>query len=194
LFHEFHISGKTFNARGIGVPGSPIILIGFTPKVAWGLAALGADQVDLFLLKTDPNHPDQYYFDGAWRDMNVRTETIRVKDGRSRTLTLRETHLGPVVTSVVMGVRRGDEVALRRVPIGDPQCDTLEGALAMVRAKNVCEFQEALGGWRFPSANCVFGDDEGNIGYKTILALPIRSPHALLNERTAHEGWDSAND
>jgi len=175
LFHEFHVSGKTFNARGIGVPGSPIILIGFTPKVAWGLTALGADQADLFVLKTDPNRPDQYCFDGQWRDMSVRTETVRVRGGRSQTLTVRETHLGPVVTRVAMGVRRGDEVALKRIPICEPKRDTLQGALAMMRAKDVY-------------------DTKGNIGYKTILALPIRSPHALLEGRSAHEGWDSAND
>jgi penicillin amidase len=194
LFYEFHISGETFNARGIGVPGSPNILIGFTPTVAWGLTALGGDQADLFVLKTDPNHPDQYEFDGQWRDMDVRTETIHVKEGRPRTLTARKTHLGPVVTSIAMGVRRGDQVVLKRIPICEPQRDTFPGVLAMMRANNVREFQEALGGWRFPSANCVFGDRKGNIGYKTILALPIRSPHALLDERAAHEGWDSDND
>jgi len=194
LFHEFHVCGETFNARGVGVAGSPNILIGFTPNVAWGLTALGADQADLFLLKTDPNRPNQYQVDGRWLDMEVRTETIRVKDAEPQTLTVRRTRFGPVVTSLAMGVRRGDEVALKRIPICDPQHDTFAGALAMIRAADVYEFQQALGGWTFPSANCVFGDREGNIGFKTILALPIRSPNALLDERAAHEGWDSAND
>ena len=194
LFYEFHLVGETFNARGIGVPGNPSILIGFTPDVAWGLTALGADQADLFVLKTDPNCPDQYRVDGQWLDMDVRTETIKVKDGKTRTLEVRQTHFGPVVTSIAMGVQRGDEVALKRIPICEPEHDTFRGMLAMIRAKDVRQFQQALGGWRFPSGNCVFGDRQGNIGYKTILALPIRSPHALLDERAAHEGWDSAND
>jgi penicillin amidase len=194
LFYEFHVSGKTFNARGVGVPGSPIILIGFTRNVAWGMTALGADQADLFLLKTDPNHPNQYLFDGAWRDMEAHTETIKVKDGAEQTITFRQTHLGPVVTSLAMGVRPGDEVALKRIPICESKQDTLEGALAMMRAKDVYEFQQAVGGWRFPSANCVFGDSKGNVGYKTILALPIRSANALLDAMAAHEGWSSGND
>jgi penicillin amidase len=194
LFYEYHVSGATFNARGIGVAGSPNLLIGFTPHVAWGLTALGADQADLFLLKTDPNRPNQYLLDGHWRDMDVRTETIRVKDARAETLTVRRTHWGPVVTSIAVGIRRGDEVALKRVPICEPDRDTITGALAMMRAKDVYEFQEAAGAWRFPSANCVFGDSQGNIGFKTILALPIRSARSLLDERAAHEGWDSAND
>lgn len=194
LFYEFHISGETFNARGIGVPGSPNILIGFTPDVAWGLTALGADQADLFVLKTDPNRPNQYEVDGQWLDMDIRSETIHVRDGEPQTLTVRRTRFGPVVTSLAMGVRRGDEVALKRVPICDPQRDTFRGALDMIRAKDVYEFQQAIGGWTFPSANCVFGDRQGNIGFKTILALPIRSANALLDERAAHEGWDSTND
>jgi len=90
------------------------------------------------------------------------------------------------------GFRR--EVALKRIPICEPQRDTFQGLLDMIRAKDVTEFQKALGGWRFPSANCVFGDRKGNIGYKTILALAVRSAHSLLDEKAAHEGWDSAND
>ncbi len=194
LFHEFHIAGKTFNARGIGVPGSPIILIGFTPNVAWGLTALGADQADLFLLKTDPNHPDQYLLDGSWRDMEVHDETIAVKEGRPHTLKFRRTCFGPVVTRIAMDVRPGDEVALKRIPLCAPQRNSLRGAVDMMRARDAHAFQAALGGWSFPSANCVFGDRWGNIGYKTILALPVRSAHAVLDEKAAHEGWDSACD
>ncbi|HSW02170.1 MAG TPA: penicillin acylase family protein [Sedimentisphaerales bacterium] len=194
LFWEFHVSGKTFNARGIGVAGCPSLLIGFTPNVAWGLTALGADQADLFLLKTDPNRPNQYLLDGTWRDMEVHEETILVKDGAPKTITYRKTRFGPVVTSLVMGVRRGDEVALKRIPICQPERDTFRGLLDMIRSKDVYEFQRALGGWSFPSANCVFGDRKGNIGFKTILSLPIRSAHSLLDDRAAHEGWDSAND
>jgi penicillin G amidase len=52
LFYEFHVQGKTFHARGAGVPGSPVILIGFTDRVAWGMTALGADQADLFQIET----------------------------------------------------------------------------------------------------------------------------------------------
>ena len=194
LWYEFHIVGKTFNARGLGIAGSPNFVIGFTPNVAWGLTALGADQADLFVLKTDPNHPNQYFLDGQWRDITVRTETIKIRDAQPQVLTAGQTCFGPVVTSIATGVRRGDEVALKRIPICEPQRDTFRGILDMIRATNVREFQKALGGWSFPSANCVFGDVKGDIGFKTILALPVRSAHSLLDDRAAHEGWNSTND
>jgi len=79
LWMEFHISGKTINARGIGVPGSPGLLIGFNRNVAWGLTALGADQADLFRLETDTQRPDEYRWNGKWRKMKVHTEQIKVR-------------------------------------------------------------------------------------------------------------------
>jgi penicillin amidase len=175
LFHEFHFQGKTFNARGIGVPGSPIILIGFTEKVAWGVTALGADQADLFQLETDSAYPDQYRFDGQWRAMTVHRETINVKGKDPIEYIVRETHLGPVATPFCFAAPDDDEVALKRVPICETDRETIQGAIAMLRASNAREFDAALSGWRFPSANFVFGDREGNIGYRAAAAIPVRS-------------------
>jgi acyl-homoserine lactone acylase PvdQ len=98
LFYEYHIKGKTFNARGIGVPGSPIILIGFSDHVAWGATALGADQADLFRLKTSSDKPNQYNVDGRWKPMKIRQEIIKVKADKDQSITIRETEFGPVIT------------------------------------------------------------------------------------------------
>ncbi len=194
LFYEFHIKGKTFDARGIGVPGSPGILIGFTDKVAWGLSALGADQADLFRLKTDPAHPDQYFFDGEWRKMKVTRETIKVRGGRDVKLTVRTTHLGPVVTRFAFARKDEGEVALKRIPICETDRETIQGILGMIRASDADEFAAALPGWRFPSANIVFGDRAGKIGYWALVAVPIRSRHALQAGGAAHDGTESKYD
>jgi len=194
MFYEFHVCGKTFNARGIGVPGSPVVLIGWNEHVAWGVTALGVDQADLFVLRTDTRHPDQYFFDGQWRDMDARDETIHITGGRPRRIIVRETHLGPVVTGISLGVRPGEEVALKRIPICETDRETVQGALAMIRSQNVNEFAQAIGGWRFPSVNMLCGDRNGDIGYWALAAVPIRSRHALSGGRAAHQGTSSDND
>lgn len=181
LWMEFHVSGKTFNARGVGIPGSPGLLIGFNKNLAWGLTALGADQADLFRLETDPAHPNEYRWDGSWRKMNLIHERIKARNGNDVEFLVRETHLGPIVSAFSFR-RPGDpEVALKRVPMCETDRDTIKGAFAMMRAKNASEFSDALGGWRFPTANCVFGDREGNIGYSVVGAIPVRSK--LAEER-----------
>ena len=66
-----------------------------------------------------------------------------------------------------------------------------QAALEMMRASDVNEFARALAGWRFPSANVVFGDTRGNIGYWVVGALPIRSSHAVQGGRFPHDGTQS---
>lgn len=195
LWMEFHVSGKTFNVRGIGVPGSPGLLIGFNSRVAWGLTALGADQADLFRLETDANHPNQYRWDGQWRPMEVRAETIRVLNGKDVNITIRETHLGPVISEFAFPAAGDPEVALKRVPACESGRETIQGVFGMIRAQNSQEFRQALGGWRFPSANCVYGDADGHIGYSVIGAIPIRSPRASDRQgNTATSGNGDAFD
>ncbi len=194
LFYEFHVRGHSFDARGIGVAGSPGILIGWNRNVAWGLTALGADQADLFRLKTDADHPDQYEFDGEWRPMQRTEEKIHVKNGRTQTLVVRQTHFGPVINEFAFARADDPPVALKRIPICEPGRDTIQGALAMLRAKDVHEFRRALEAWRFPTANVVFGDRQGSIGYSTIGALALRSPLALAEGGAAHDGSTSRLD
>lgn len=194
MFYGFHVCGKTFNARGMGVAGSPVILIGWSENVAWGMTALGADQADLFRLKTDPEKRGKYFHDGKWKDYEIIKETILVKGGRPVEHVVRETCFGPVITRhAFMGPNEG-EVAVKRIPVCETDAETIQGAVVMMRAGNAAEFAKALAGWRFPSANVVFGDREGNIGYSAVGALPLRSPLSLDSGRAAHDGSDSKYD
>ncbi len=195
LWMEFHIVGGTFNVRGVGVPGSPGLLIGFNTQVAWGLTALGADQADLFRLETSAEQPDQYRWEGQWRPMTTRQERIQVKDQDDVALRVRETHLGPVVSAFAFRQDNDPEVALKRIPLCETKQDTIQSVVALMRATNVAAFRKALGAWRFPSANCVFGDAQGNIGYTIVGALPIRSRNAPdPNGNLAGQGRTQADD
>jgi penicillin amidase len=195
LLYEFHLQGKTFNARGVGVAGSPVLLIGFTEQVAWGATALGADQADLFRLETDSARPGEYRFDGHWRSMTQHREILRVRGGDPVELMVRETHLGPVATAFSFALPEEGEVALKRIPLAETDRDTFQGYLAMLRSKSAKEFDVALGGWRFPSANIVFGDRHGAIGYRAVGALPVRSRmdraggHQAMPGHRAEHDW-----
>jgi acyl-homoserine lactone acylase PvdQ len=175
LWMEFHVKGKTFDARGIGMPGSPGLLIGFNKRVAWGLTALGADQADLFRLETSAERPGEYRWNNQWRKMEIRTEKILVKGGEPSVLTIRETQLGPIVSEFAFRKPGDPEVALKRVPVCQTNRDTIQAGFAMMRARNADAFLKATGGWEFPSANCVYGDAEGHIGFTVVGAIPVRS-------------------
>ncbi len=174
LFHEFHLSAGALDVRGIGTPGCPLVLIGFNRHVAWGATALGADQADLFRLRTAEDRPGQYFYDGAWRDFAVRAETLVVKGRPGLPLEVLETVHGPVMTPYVFATPEDGAFALRRVPLDGGGPPTFSAGLGMMRATDADSFLAALRRWRFPSMNCVFADAAG-IGYSVAGALPIRN-------------------
>lgn len=193
LWYEYHVAGHTIDARGIGVPGCPALLLGWTPGVAWGLTALGADQADLFRLDTARDRPDQYCVDSVWRPMRVRTERIAVKGGADVELVVRDTDWGPVVTEHAFA-RPGDpEVALKRVPLVDTGKLTLRASFAMMRARDADGLERALEEWIFPTANIVYGDARGRIGYRALGLIPVR-PGAREEGREALDGGRAAHD
>jgi penicillin amidase len=194
IWQEFHVCGKTFNARGVGVPGSPGLLIGWNENVAWGVSALGADQADLFRLRTDADHPDQYFLDGKWRDMSVRRETVAVKDGRPTELVVRETVFGPVVTPFAFAAPGDPPVALKRVPVCSNDVGTFRAMLAMMRAKDADAFARAISTWQFPSIHLIFGDKRGDIGYWLLAAIPVRSGQDAQQGAAALDGTRSEMD
>ncbi len=196
LFYEYHIQGETFNARGIGVPGSPILLIGWTEHVSWGATALGADQADQFKLRTDPeaDSSNEYFYDGEWRELKLIKETIKVKGGAPVPLTIKESILGPIVSDIAPAVKPGDLFAMKRVPVCETDRETIQAAIKMMRAKNVYELFDALGDWRFPSLNSIFADSSGGVGFSLGAAIPIRSASAIDGGNVAHDALTSKND
>ena len=67
-------------------------------------------------------------------------------------------------------------MALKRVPVCQTDRETIQALFAMMRATDAASFSTALSRWQFPSINMVFGDRRGDIGYRLLAAVPLRSP------------------
>jgi len=194
LFFEFHIKGATFDTRGVGTAGSPVILIGWNRDVAWGVTALGGDQADLFKLSVDREHINQYLWNENWEEISIWDEIIEVNGQNSVPVTIKETHIGPVVTPFLKGTIEPGEYALHRVPQALKNTDTFRAAMAMIRSTNVEELDSALGDWHYPPVNVVFGDSNGNIGYHMTGASPIRATNPNVSSGTFQDGSGSAGE
>lgn len=195
-FYECSIEGATFSARGIGVAGSPILVVGSTAQTAWSATGLGMDQADLFALTTDPvGHPGQYLLDGQWREYEVdEIETVLVQGAASQEVHYRETVLGPVITPLIDEALPGEEFAVRRVPFHDAERDSSVASLRMLRARDVDELYAALADWSYPSINMVFADATGRIGYALAGDVPVRKSGLVLAGMLPQDGSASAND
>ncbi len=193
------VSGFTFS----GVPG---VIIGHNADIAWGFTNLGPDVTDLFLERVEG---EEYRYGRRLLPLEIRRETITVRDGEDFELVIRETHHGPLLSDVseelstvganarVAGGAADDDdeengfaVALAWTAL--TPSTTADAILAMNQAGDWEEFRAAARDFAVPAQNLLYADRAGHIGYQAPGLVPIRRPG---NDGTVpSEGWLPRND
>lgn len=168
---------ETYNVSGASIPGAPGIVAGFNDHIAWGITAMAPDVMDLYVMELDDEaNPARYLYNGEWRDVTTRQEQIAVR-GRSQpeTLTVVETHFGPLVSSVA-----GLDLPVCLRWAGLEATSEAEALARLATAANWNDFKGALQHFGTPALNFVYADAAGNIGYHAAGYIPIRSGDGLL--------------
>jgi len=166
-----HLVGPGWNAIGAGEPALPGIALGHNEEMGFGFTIVGIDQGDLYVERVNPVNMNQYRYKGQWRNMDVVREPILVKGEKSPRMTeLLYTIHGPVVAE---DLGRHRVYALKWVG-SEPGSAGYLAALALARAKNWDQFQQAAGRYKVPSENLVYADRGGNIGWIAAGLAPVR--------------------
>lgn len=74
VIHEIGLHGAGFDVAGVGVVGTPAVVIGRTPEFAWSVTSGYDDQVDTIAVELHPEDRHRYRWNGEWRRME--TETV----------------------------------------------------------------------------------------------------------------------
>ncbi|MEK6570351.1 MAG: penicillin acylase family protein, partial [Bacteroidota bacterium] len=168
--------------------------------IAWGLTNGMIDDADFYIEKLDSLHPRAYFSDGQWRELKVWEEEIPVRGNHPDTLTIRETHRGPIVSDVhsfplfeyqvyKTDHEKNSPLSLRWT--GYEMSDEIHAMLLINKAMNWNQFQEGLRGFTVPGQNFIYADDQGNIGYWLGARVPIRKRQ---KPATPSPGWTNDYD
>ncbi|PKN66964.1 MAG: penicillin acylase family protein [Deltaproteobacteria bacterium HGW-Deltaproteobacteria-12] len=183
-----------FNVAGFTFAASPGIVVGHNSDISWGTTNVYPDVNDQYMLKINPANSLQYQWNGSWRDMTVREETINFGNGKpSVVIKVRETHLGPVInenrfdpkTGKMQGFNNTDPLSLHWTAL-EPSNMNLS-IIALNKARNWDEFRNALKYWDVPSQSVLYADRQGNIGFQMPGKIPIR-PKGYTGQTPA-PGW-----
>ena len=170
LRYMAHLVAPGWNVIGGGEPEIPGISIGHNEHGAWGLTVFRTDAEDLYVYEVNPNNPNQYKYNGQWKNMTLEQDTIVVKGRASEAVTYKYTHHGPVVfedteNNIAYAIRCGwQEVG------GSPYL----ASLRMDQAKDFEEFRAACNYSHIPGENMIWADKEGNIGWQAVGIAPVR--------------------
>jgi penicillin amidase len=173
-----------FDVSGFSFAGVPGIILGHNSRIAWAMTNVGADVMDLYIEKVNPQNANQYFYQNSWRDMNVIQDRIHVGGSADAVFSIRSTHHGPVISDSMkslndFGNNTGQDVpkpyaiALRWTALD--ASDTFPAIWKMNIAKNWEEFRAAASNFDVPSQNLLYADIDGNIGYQTPGMIPFRA-------------------
>jgi penicillin amidase len=190
---RYDVAGYTFS-------GTPGVIIGHNKDIAWGFTNLGADVTDLYLEKLTG---DSYLVGDEEKQLTTRTEVIKVAGGASKTITVRSTGHGPLVSD------RSDELEKvgEKAPVSNAAPDrgtgygvalqwtalqpgnTMDAVFELNRASDFQSFRKAAQKFEVPSQNLIYADTEGHIGYQAPGRIPVR---AEGDGSMPAPGWDPA--
>lgn len=171
LRYMTHLVAPGWNVIGGGEPEIPGISIGHNEYGSWGLTVFSTDGEDLYVYDLNPDNLQQYNYNGAWENMNVITESIKIKAMDDLEVDLLYTRHGPVV---YVDSTHHKAYAIRCAwlePGGSPYL----ASLRMDQSKSWKEFREACNYSHIPGENMIWADTEGNIGWQAVGIAPIRN-------------------
>lgn len=165
-----HLVGPGWDAIGAGEPALPGIALGHNQTVAFGFTIVGIDQQDLYVETVNPDDPNEYRYQGAWKKFETEQQKIAVKGRGEQTVTLRFTVHGPVIHD---DKEHHHAFVLRWVGT-EPGTAGYMAGLTLARARNWKEFRAGMERYKVPSENLVYADTAGNIGWQVGGLTPIR--------------------
>lgn len=173
-FNPGYVFGIGLHGAGYDMAGNtpfayPAVIFGTNRDISWGATAGPMNVVDMYAEKLDPANPRRYLFNGDYRDMTVRTETIKVKGAADVAHDVVRTVHGPVTSvDAAKGVAYSKKRSWEGYEVG-----SLLAWVKLAKARNFAEFKELAGQFAI-SINWYYADKDGNIGYVSPGRLPVR--------------------
>jgi len=184
VWSEIVLSSGDFYVMGGTIPGSPGVLTGRTPDLAWGVTYAFVDAVDSWI---EDCKDGKYRKEGEWHDFEIRTEIIKRKKADDVEVIFYENEHGVLDGNPH---RPGLYLATRWTG-ADSGSVTFRALFDVTEASTVKEGMDIIGqvetGWDF-----VLGDTGGDIGFQMTGKVPKR--RAGISGFVPLPGWDAEND
>jgi penicillin G amidase len=165
-----HLCAPGFDVIGAGEPALPGLSVGHNGRVAFGFTVFSVDQEDLYVYRTRPGQPRQYWYRDRWEPMTVVREEIPVRDAPPAPAELWFTRHGPVIRSVP----ETDTAFAVRAAWLEPGMAPYLASIEAMRAPDAERFTAAANRWGAPGENLVYADQAGTIGWKAAGLTPVR--------------------
>ena len=186
---------STGGVIGGTIPGLPLVLVGRSAKLGWGLTSSNLDDTDVFIEKLNPLDPSEYKTPEGYKPFVKKQSIVRIKDNSPVTLEMFWTENGPVLPgshSNLETVTPAGHVTSVAWTLLSSQDTSIEAGFDLMAAQSVQEGLVASRAFVAPSQILTLADSK-QIAMRTIGALPKRDPRHQSKGRLPSAGWLAQN-
>ena len=168
-YQMHHVSEGSVNVTGLVLPGQPFVICGHNDSIAWGMTNVYTDNLDFYAEKLNKDST-QYLLNNEWKNLVIKKEKIKTKEGEEISQTLKFTHRGPLVNRF----KKTEETALSIHWSGNDMSNEMRTIYLLNRANNWSDFRNAVSSFISISQNIIYADIAGNIGLQCCSGVPLR--------------------
>ncbi len=194
VWYESHLECPGFRFYGSWIAGFPFAALGHSERHAWGITIFENDDLDFYKEKVNPEDSNQVWERDHWAELQLRKETIKVKDSADVNILCRTSAHGPVCSDVMK-----DFQTLSPAPVS--ACWTflrepnkmVEITYGLAHAKSMEEFRASLSQLSAPGLNILYADREDNIAWwaaaKIVKRAANADPSFILDGASGEQDW-----
>ncbi|MCA9231292.1 MAG: penicillin acylase family protein [Planctomycetales bacterium] len=162
---------------GATLPGCPLMAVGRSKRLAWGVTYLHADTSDYFVEDCRPGGSSewQYRRGDEWHDFQIRVETIELKGEQPQTLRVFENPVGTLRVDLT-DQQPGKYISAKWIGSEIGSGASVGCWLDVLQCSSVCEAMKVVRENPHPTLVWVLADRDGHIGRQASGWLPARSP------------------
>jgi penicillin amidase len=163
-------------AMGATLPGCPIMAVGRSHRISWGVTYMHADTSDFFIEDCRPGGTTgwQYRRGDEWFDFHHRQEVIRRKGGKPTILDVFENEQGTLSVAPTESDGPGKYLSVAWIGEQSGGGRSLGVWLDVIRAPDTAQAMDLVRNCPHPSLVWLLADRGGHIGLQASGWLPIR--------------------
>ena len=177
------------------IPGLPVILVGRSANLGWGLTTANVDDTDVYIEKLNPANPNEYQSLDGFVPFFKKQSIIEIKGQKPVTLDMLWTENGPVLPAShynLGAITPEGHVTSVAWTLLSGQDTSFEAAFDIMVSGSVQAAMTASQTYIAPGQNLTLAD-KYQIAMRTIGALPKRDPRHQSKGRMPTAGWLAVN-
>ena len=164
VWYENHIKTPDFEIYGFNIALMPFPLLGHNREYAYGLTMLANDDLNFYVEENNVENDNQYKTSEGYKDYELLSKTIKIKDEADTTFTVKVSKHGPIMNGLISHMDDDRPIAMHWL-YTQLNNEQLNVSYEMSHAKSLTKFRDAVAKIHAPGLNVMYGDAKGNIAW-----------------------------